>query len=186
MRSGGARLVQPDQHRWVEPGGLTRLHELARPKNDPTPKALACSGLPVRRPSAPDEQMLLRCVAGRPVSAVTTDFLGWCSDRLSQRGVNALVLIWDNASWHTSQAVRTWLGYHNRRVKTTGQGARIVAFRLPVKSPWLNPIEPTWVRGKRAVAETDWILSVDELASRVYAYYGCDREDHLVMPQKVA
>jgi DDE superfamily endonuclease len=181
-----SRLAQPDQHRWVETGGLTRLHELARPKDETTPKALACYGLLVRRASTPDEQMLLRFVEGRPVSAVTTDFLCWCSERLGQQGVRALVLIWDNASWHKSQAVRTWLRHHNRGVKATGQGTRIVACRLPIKSPWLNPIEPKWVHGKRAVSESDRLLSADELESRVYAYYRCDRQGHLVMPQKVA
>jgi hypothetical protein len=25
--------------------------------------------------------------------------------------------------------------------------------RLPVKSPWLNPIEPRWLHGKRAIVE---------------------------------
>ena len=181
-----SRLAQPDQHRWVESGALTRLHDLARPKNDPTPKALACYGLLLRRPPAPAEQMLLRFVEGRPVSAVTTAFLGWCAERLRQQGITALVLIWDNASWHKSQAVRTWLRHHNRRVKATGHGVRIAAFRLPVQSPWLNPIEPKWVHGKRAVAEAERMLSAAELESRVYAYYGCDREGHLVMPQKVA
>ncbi|GIX45940.1 MAG: hypothetical protein KatS3mg131_0151 [Candidatus Tectimicrobiota bacterium] len=97
-----------------------------------------------------------------------------------------MVLIWDNASWHVSQAVRSWLREHNRKVKATGEGARIVAFNLPVKSPWLNPIEAKWVHGKRAVSEAERLLGADELESRVYAYYGCDPEDHLVMPQKVA
>jgi DDE superfamily endonuclease len=181
-----SRLAQPDQHRWVETGGLPRLHELTRAKDDPAPKALACYGVLVRRALACDEQMWLRFVEGRPVSAVTTDFLCWCAERLSQQGVKALVLFWDNASWHKSQTVRTWLRDHNRRVKVSGQGTRIVACRLPVKSPWLNPIEPKWVHGKRAVSELDRMLSADELESRVYAYYGCDRHDHLVMPQKVA
>jgi hypothetical protein len=132
------------------------------------------------------EQMLLRFVAGRPVSTVTMDFLAWCSQRLTAQGVRALVLIWDNASWHKSQAVRTWLRRHNQRVKATGEGVRILACRLPVQSPWLNPIEPKWVHGKRAVAEADRLLSAAELETRVYAYYGCDREEHLVMPKKVA
>ena len=40
-------------------------------KGDPEPKALACYGLLVRHGSQPAEQMHLRFVAGRPVSAVT-------------------------------------------------------------------------------------------------------------------
>jgi transposase len=113
--------------------------------------------------------MLLRFVEGRPVSAVTMAFLAWCSERLAAQGFTALFLIWDNASWHKSHVVRTWLRRHNQRVKATGHGVRIVACRLPVKSPWLNPIEAKWVHGKRAVAEPDRRLSAQELESRVYA-----------------
>jgi transposase len=130
--------------------------------------------------------MLLRFVEGRPVSAVTTAFLAWGSDRLAAQGLTTLFLIWDNASWHKSQAVRTWLRQHNQQVKATGHGVRLVACRLPVKSPWLNPIEPKWVHGKRAVSEPTRLLSAAELEARVYAYYGCEGEMPLGMPQKVA
>jgi hypothetical protein len=130
--------------------------------------------------------MLRRFVEGRPVSAVTMELLPWCSARLAAPSLTALFLIWDKASWHKRQAVRTWLHRHNQRVKATGDGGRIVAFRLPVQSPWLNPIEPKWVHGQRAVAEADRRLRAQALERRVYAYYGCDPEAHLVMPEKVA
>ena len=35
---------------------------------------------------------------GRPVSALTTDYLGWCCERLAAAGKTALLLVWDNAS----------------------------------------------------------------------------------------
>ncbi len=38
---------------------------------------------------------------------------------------------------------------------------------LPIKSPWLNPIEPKWVHGKRKVVEPDGLLGAYELADRV-------------------
>lgn len=44
-----SRLAQPEQQRWTEPEALPKLHELARTRDDPTPKALACDGLLVRR-----------------------------------------------------------------------------------------------------------------------------------------
>jgi transposase len=56
--------------------------------------------------------------------------------------LQALLLIWDNASWHISGEVRGWIKEHNRAVKRTGQGVRLVLCRLPSKSPWLNRIEP--------------------------------------------
>ena len=68
----------------------------------------------------------------------------------------------------------------------TGKGVRILPLLLPKQSPWLNPIEPKWVHGKRAVSEPDCLLSAAELEARVYAYYGCERETHLAMPKKVA
>jgi hypothetical protein len=55
-----------------------------------------------------------------------------------------------------------------------------------VKNPWLNPIEAKWVHGKRAVAEADRRVRAQELERRVCAYYGCNLEVHLVMPEKVA
>jgi hypothetical protein len=181
-----SRLAQPTQHRWSEAGSVPRLQELERPKADSDPKALACYGVLLRRPPHHADQRLLRFVAGRPVSAVTLEFLAWCSARLAAQGLTALFLIWDHASWHKRHAVRSWLRRHNQRVKATGDGVRIVACRLPVKSPWLNPIAPKWVHGKRAVAEADRLLSAQELEIRVCAYYGCAREAHLLMPKKVA
>lgn len=181
-----SRLAQPEQHRWIEAGSLPRLYALESIKEDTDPQALACYGLLVRCSPQPADQMLLRFVEGRPVSAVSVEFLAWCSERLAAQGLTALVLIWDNASWPKSYAVRTWLHQHNQRVKATGDGVRIVAFRLPVQSPWLNPIEAKWVHGKRAVAEADRRVRAQELESRVCAYYGGNPEAHLVMPEKVA
>jgi transposase len=181
-----SRLAQPDQHRWVEGTTVTRLQELDRRKEDRAPKALACYGLLLRGRDRHGEQMLLRFVDGRPVSAVTIDFLTTCTRELVKQGRTALVLIWDNASWHKSQAVCTWIRSHNQTVKQTGGGVRILACLLPSKSPWLNPIEPKWVHGKRNVSEADRILSADELEARVCAYYGCSRVPHLVMPEKIA
>ena len=162
------------------------LQELERAKHDPDAKALACYGLLLRRRPQHSDQMLLRFVDGRPVSAVTIDFLDWSCERLAEQGIRGLLLIWDNASWHKSEQVRCWIGQHNRTVKQSGVGVRIVVCLLPSKSPWLNPIEPKWVHGKRAVSEPERLLSADELESRVYAYYGCTPEAHLTMPEKAA
>jgi DDE superfamily endonuclease len=143
-------------------------------------------GLLVRPGPSQAEQMWRRFVAGRPVSAVTIEFLAWCSAQLAAQSFTAWLLIWDNASWHRSQAVRHWLRQHNQQVKRGVEGVRLVVCPLPRKSPWLNPIEPKWVHGKRAVADPDRLLSAAELEARVYAYYGCEGEAHLVMPKKVA
>jgi DDE superfamily endonuclease len=181
-----SRLAQPAQHCWTDAAAKHKLQELSPPTDDPDPKALACYGLLLRPGPQQADQMWLRFVTGRPVSAVTLDFLAWCSTQLAAQGFTALLLIWDNASWHRSQAVRHWIRQHNQRVKRGAVGVRLVSCHLPSKSPWLNPIEPKWVHGKRAVSEADRLLGADELEARVYAYYGCQRETHLVMPKKVA
>ena len=181
-----SRLAQPAMHTWVLDEHALRLGEKARPKADPEPKALACYGLLARHGPNQPEQMLLQFVERRPVSAETTAFLAWCSERLAAQGLTALLLIWDNASWHISKEVRMWLRQHNQKVKQTGQGVRLLACRLPSKSPWLNPIEPKWVHGKRAIVEPDRLLSAQEVSARVYAYYGCTDEAHLAISEKAA
>jgi hypothetical protein len=108
-----------------------RLLQKEARKDDPDPKALSCYGLYL-----PDvEQRWLRFVDGRPLSAVSTQFLGWCCHRLQARGKEALLLIWENASWHKSRELRDWITTHNRQVKDSGSGVRIVPCLLPTTSP---------------------------------------------------
>ncbi len=61
---------------------------------DGEPKALAAYGLYLPA----DNDVLLRFVDGRPVGALTIQFLGWCVERLAARGKTALLLVWDNAA----------------------------------------------------------------------------------------
>ena len=181
-----SRLAQPDQHAWTDAEATHKLQELSRPTDDPDPKALACDGLLLRPGPQQTDQRWLRLVTGRPVSAVTIEFLAWCAAQLAAQGFTALLVIWDNASWPRSHAVRRWIRHHNQQVKQGSAGVRIIVCHLPSKSPWLNPIEPKWVHGKRAVAEPDRLLSAAELEARVYAYYGYACETHLLMAKKVA
>jgi hypothetical protein len=173
-----SRLALPQAHAWTD-GDPLHLIEREVPRDDPDPKALCCYGL-LRGDTG---GMLLRFVDGRPVSQVTEDFLGWVCESLAAQGKKALLLVWDNASWHISQRLRAWIRAHNRRAKQDG-GVRILACRLPVKSPWLNPIEPKWAHGKKAVVEPDRLLSAQEVKQRVCDYYGSEQSQPL--EQKVA
>jgi len=173
-------------HTWTPGERVLRLVEKALPPDDPEPKALACYGVLLRATPTMPEQLWLRFATGQPVSALTLQFLAWCCDRLAALEKRALLLVWDNASWHNSQLVCTWLRAHNRHVKQTERGVRIVVCRLPSKSPWLNPIEPKWVHGKRAVVEPARVLTAQEVAERVCAYYGCSHEAHLSISEKAA
>jgi hypothetical protein len=178
-----SRVARPALHAWSG-AGSPRLAEVPVPRDDPDPKALACYGLLVRSGDDAPEELWLRFVAGRPVSACTTAFLAWCCDQVAV-GTTHLVLVWDNAAWHLSQAVRRWLGEHNRRAHREG-GVRLIPCCLPTKSPWLNPIEPKWVHAKRRIVEPARLLTARELEERVCAAFASLRCDHLTIPQKVA
>jgi len=167
-------LAQPNLHAWTADDPL-RLQELALSKEDADPKALACYGL-LRGDT---RRMLLRFVDGRPVSQVTVDFLSWVCVELAHEGKKALLLVWDNASWHISARVRNWIKEHNRQAKREG-GVRILVCQLPSKSPWLNPIEPKWVHGKRAIVEPERLLTATEVESRACDYYACEQHAHLL------
>ena len=180
-----SRFEQPSLHSWAEAGEPMRLLQKEAKKDDPEPKALSCYGLYVPELG----RTWLRFVDGRPVSAITTQFLEWSCQRLEALGKKALLLVWDNASWHKSKFVKDWIAAHNRRVKHSGSeagGVRIVPCLLPKKSPWLNPIEPKWIHGKRKVAEPDELLTAHELADRVCKVFGCTHEPHLSIHQEVA
>jgi hypothetical protein len=146
-----SRVALPTLNAWSEEDKPLRLLQRSIPKDDPGPKAVSCYGLYL-----PEfDETWLRFVDGRPVSSITTQFLEWSLQKLESVGKKVLLLIWDNASWHVSKEVRRWPGKHNRRVKNSGEGVRVVSCLLPKQSPWLNAIEPKWVHGKRKVVEPD-------------------------------
>jgi hypothetical protein len=179
-----SRVKQPTLHSWSEIGQPLRLLELEVSKDDLDPKALCCYGVlePQRK------QVQLRFVDGRPVSHVTTAFLDWLSSLIAEAGQQCVVMIWDNASWHVSREVKTWIGQHNRSVlqaRREGKaGVQIIPCWLPTKSPWLNRIEPHWVHGKKAVVEPARLLTAQEVMQRVCDYFGCQQLDRLA--QKVS
>jgi len=184
-----SRIARPHLASWAADDQPVRLVEQRVGRDDPDPKALACYGLLVREWDSAgqrDERMLLRFVDGRPVSAVTTQFLAWCCQRLAAQGKTALLLVWDNASWHISKEVRGWIREHNRAVKKAASEVRIVPCFLPSKSPWLNPIEPKWMHGKRRIIEPARLLTADEIAARVCDCFACTHEPHLSLIQKVS
>ena len=124
-----SRFAMPNMHAWAYGDKPLRLVEQCMPKDDPDPKALACYGLLMRWTTdqgQPHEEAWLRFVEGRPVSGLTTAFLEWSCQKLQTLGKKALLLVWDNASWHISAQVREWLSQHNQRVKLDGKGVRIL------------------------------------------------------------
>jgi transposase len=178
-----SRVARPTLHAWTDDAPL-RLVEQTVATTDPDPNALACYGL-LRRDGTTPEEVWLRFVTGRPISTMTVQFLAWCCERLAAEAITTLVLVWDNASWHVSAEVRRWLRSHNQRVHRQG-GVCIVPCFLPTKSPWLNPIEATWVHAKRRVVEPTRLLTARELEDRVCATCASPHYDHLSILQEVA
>ncbi len=70
--------------------------------------------------------------------------------------------------------------------RNRGKSIRILSCLLPKQSPWLNPIEPKWMHGKRRVMEADRLLSAHELVERVCLAFDSPHYEHLSIPEKVA
>lgn len=100
-------------------------------------------------------------------------FLECVCQQLERQGKQVLALIWDNATWHRSRQVQRWIKTHNLELKRSGKGEELLVCRLPVKSPWLNAIEPKWVHGKRAIVEPNCKLTAQELKTRICQYFDC-------------
>ncbi|WP_439622322.1 hypothetical protein [Gemmata sp.] len=88
------------------------------------------------------------------------------------------MLVWENAAWRVSKRVRVGINSHNRKARAEG-GVRIVACFLPVESPWLNPIEPKWAHGKRAIVEPERLLAAAGVRTRVCYSHGCEHQKPL-------
>ena len=174
-----SRLAHPCMHSWANSKEPMRLVERELSKDDPDPKALCCYGL-LREDT---RKVMLRFVDGRAVSAVTISYLEWVCEVLAAEGKRVLVMVWDNAPWHLSGVVRDWLRAHNREAlsqRRRGEsGVQIVPCWLPSKSPWLNPIEPRWIHGKRSIVQPTSTLTAHQLESRVCTYFNCEMLDHL-------
>ena len=71
-------------------------------------------------------------------------------------------------------------GSGHTTARSSGRGGcKIRVCYLPVKAPWLNPIEPKWLDGKRAIVEPDRKLSADEVKQRVHEHYHAEPHEPL-------
>jgi hypothetical protein len=192
-----SRLALPTRSSGAEVDPPERRVERAVATDDPESQARACAGLLVRAarvrggwqaglPAARKAQTWLRCGAGRPLSAITSEDLAWCCAKLAAAGQAAWRLSWDHAPWHLSRAVRAGLRAHNRPVKPTGRGVRMVPGSLPIPRPWRTPLAPQWAHGHRRVVEPARRLATDDLLDRVCTACDCPPEPPLAMHHAVA
>lgn len=164
-----SRFSQPKLRTWSfdKP---RRMVQREAERTDTAPKAIACYGL-LRKDK---EQVKVRFIEERPISEMTISFLEWIIRELEKDGKKALFLIWDNATWHKSKKVCGWIKENNRRAKKSG-GVRIIRCQLPSKSPWLNPIEPHWMHGKKAICEPTGELTKEMIERRVCKYFNSEQ-----------
>ena len=92
-------------------------------------------------------------------------------------GKRALIVIWDNASWHTAKALRRWYTRYNLKAKRTGQ-IRLLIVRLPSRSPWLNPMEPVFGQAKRRIVGRRLVPQPSRLKQKTERYFN-QREKRL-------
>lgn len=159
-----SRFAQPNAHSWAFEQGLRLVQR--EPKSGEKEKALACFGA-VRQDT---EQVYLYFSDGQPNSEHMWAFIEGLLDVARQEKKKVVVLIWDNASWHKSKRIEQWIGDYNHKAKISGD-VRLITHLLPIKSPWLNPIEPRWIHAKRSVCEPDGDLTSPELRRRICQHF---------------
>jgi transposase len=163
-----SRFAQPSVYGWAGPGEKLRMVERDA-KGQEKNKAIACYG-GLRQDNG---QKLLWLCDDRPNSDYTISMLRKLLEIARTECKKVLVVIWDRASWHRSKRLRDWVSGYKVRAKRQGD-VRLIIYRLPKKSPWLNRMEGCWVHAKRKVAEPDGELTVDELKRRMCAHFGVE------------
>src|SRR5688500_14784930 len=123
-----SRLARPRLKAWTD-GEPRKVQLLRADDNDPDPEAIACYGLLRLAP----RKGMLRFVEGRPLGDITIQFLAWACSRVTEEGKRVLIVVWDDASWHTAGAVSEWVRDHNERAGQR-KSAKIVICELPVAS----------------------------------------------------
>ena len=116
----------------------------------------------------PHKQVVVQWSDVQPASQPTWTFLKHLVAQQPEK--RWLVIFWDNASFHKSKCLMQWIRGYNRHAGKRGL-TRIVPYRLPKGSPWLNPIEPHWLHCKRAVYSVEHPLTPEQLRQRVHDYF---------------
>jgi transposase len=163
-----SRLARPTLNAWTE-GPPLKVQLLKGDRDDPDPDAIACYGI-LRNDT---HKVAVRFVEGRPLADVTIQFADWICWSIAKEGKKRLIVVWDDASWHTADVVSSWVREHNQRANREG-GVKVVICELPVASPWLNNIEPVYEHAKKVILEPDRKLTAQETVTRVCEHFGCD------------
>lgn len=93
--------------------------------------------------------------------AVSATFLGFLDYLLTCYTEGTILLVVDNAAYHTSKAVVAWLKEH----------PRIMLLYLPARRPDLNPVEPIWRALKQAVSANRSFANLLALGQFIRAHF---------------
>ncbi len=163
-----SRLARPSLNAWTGDSPL-KIQLLKADEDDPDPDAIACYGF-LRNDT---HKVAVRFVEGRPLADVTTHFLDWLCRSVAKERKRVLIVVWDDASWHTADAVSSWVGEHNQHAGDASK-VKVVICELPVASPWLNNIEPCYKHAKKVILDPERKLTAEETVTRVCEHYGCE------------
>jgi transposase len=95
------------------------------------------------------------------VKAVTASFLSFLAALLEAYPTGRILLVVDNASYHTSHAVMDWLKKQDR----------ILLLYLPARRPDLNPVEKIWEGLKDAVSANRSFADLKPLLQFIEAFF---------------
>jgi transposase len=112
------------------------------------------------------QEAFLRWAEGQPNSEVTVGFLEALMAHWNTQDKRFIVLIWDKASWHTSNQTTQWIRDYNRRAKQEGL-TRLITCLLPTRSPWLMPLESVFGWIKHQILGDRFFKAIAELQAAV-------------------
>jgi hypothetical protein len=112
------------------------------------------------------QQSLLHWAREQPNSDEMIPFLETITTHYATQGKRFIVLLWDKASWHTSNKTRQWIGAYNRKARQTGLPRLLVCYH-PTRSPWLMPLESIFGWVKHQVLGGRVFKTVSELQQAV-------------------
>jgi transposase len=95
-----------------------------------------------------------RGLEGKFNSSTYQDFLAWVLTQVNGH----LIVIQDNAAYHTSALMRTFYAAH---------AERLTIYQLPPYSPDLNPIEALWKKVKKDATHLRWFPHFTGLVTKV-------------------
>jgi hypothetical protein len=175
-----SRLARPALNAYTD-GPPLKVKLLKADQDDPDPDAIACYGF-LRNDT---HKVSVRFVEGQPVGDVTIKFIDWVCWSIAKEGKSRLIVVWADASWHTADAVSSWVREQNQQARRS-RGIKVVICELPVASPWLNNIEPCYEYAKKVILEPDRKLTARETINRVCEHFGCEPLPYLKTDVKPA